>query len=83
MLAIMRSKHLSTGYVNELEAHLTQLTEVHKALSEALDSNDDDRISQQVDDASKAIDAMTKGAIKTIKPQLAACHTKTLNPKNP
>ncbi|CAE7035031.1 TNC [Symbiodinium sp. CCMP2592] len=64
------STHLRDGYVNELRAHLTKLTEMQKALSDAIDANDDSQISQQVQDASKAISNMTKGAFKTIKPQL-------------
>lgn len=64
------SKHLRTGFVNELQAHLSKLDAHHKALSEAVDSKDDSKMQLHIDEASSAVDAMTKGAFKTIKPQL-------------
>ena len=57
--------------MNELEAHLSKLDANHKALSEAVDSKDDSKMQLQIDEATSAVDAMTKGAFKTIKPQLA------------
>ena len=56
--------------MNELKAHSSKLDAYHKALGEAVDSKDDNKMQLQIDEANSAVESMTKGAFKTIKPQL-------------
>ncbi|CAE7223124.1 unnamed protein product, partial [Symbiodinium sp. CCMP2456] len=64
------SEHLRTGYEKELNDHWNKLEQAHLGLGEALKAEDDEQINLQVTEAGKVIDAMVKGAFKTIKPQL-------------
>lgn len=69
----VRSEHLRTGYEKELNDHWNKLEQAHLGLGEALKAEDDEQINLQVTEAGKVIDAMVKGAFKTIKPQLVPC----------
>ena len=56
--------------MNELNAHIEKLDAKEKSLSEDLEAQDDALLQLEIEDANKAVQAMTQGAFKTIKPQL-------------